>query len=104
MGKYFIVRQSDWIQDFRAINPQDSAEYGVTYQDRKRVWITLHRHESIENIINTINHESLHQAIRSVVVESKNDKGEKMDEGENMDMEEEHELMKRVIWYTNDWL
>jgi len=104
MGKHFRVRISDWTHDFRAFNPQDANEFGVTYPATKQVWITLHRHESIDNIINTIIHEELHQAIRSEVVELKHDKAQKMDESERMDMEQEHELMKRVIWCLNDWV
>jgi hypothetical protein len=107
MGKYFHVRESKWTQDFRAFNLQDSAEYGVTYSATKQVWITLHRHESMENIINTVNHEALHQAIREDIIEIKDRVGDvkiKMDESENMDGEQEHELMKRVIWAENDWL
>lgn len=98
MGKYFKVRVSDWIQDFRYINYQDSSELGVCYDEMKIVWITLHNHESFNSIIDTINHESLHQAIGSDVV------GEDLDESNNMNIEQEHELIKRVIWCYNDWL
>jgi hypothetical protein len=96
MGKYFKVRISDWTWDFRAFNPQDASEFGVCYSGTKQVWITLHRMESIQNIIDTIIHEEIHQAICSKVV------GE--DESDNMDMEQEHEMMKRIIWCLNDWI
>lgn len=96
MGKYFKVRQSDWTHDFRIINMQDASEYGVTYSHTKQVWITLHRHESIQGILDTITHESIHQAICSDVVGK--------DESENHDIEQEHEMMKRVIWALNDWI
>ena len=78
------------------MNYQDASEYGVTYSETKQVWITLHRHESIENILDTILHESIHQAICSKVT------GE--DESENMNIEQEHEMMKRVFWNLNDWV
>ena len=96
MGKYFKVKQSEWVQDFRIINFQDSSEYGVTYSGTKQVWITLHRHESIEQILDTILHESIHQAIASKAVAD--------DESENHDTEQEHECMKRIFWYLNDWI
>ena len=96
MGKKFKVRQSDWTQDFRYINYQDASELGVCYEESKRVWITLHRHESEENIIDTIIHESIHQAIRSETV-APNEMGE-------MALEQEHEMMKRMIWAIHDWV
>jgi len=98
MGKFFKVIESDWTHDFRVINFQDSSEFGVCYEETKQVWITLHRHESIQNIIDTIIHESLHQAITS------NSQDDDMDESIKMHGEQEHELMKRVIWAMNDWI
>lgn len=97
MGKYFKVRVSDWVQDFRIINYQDNGELGVCYVESKRVWITLHNQESIYNIIDTITHESLHQAILSEVVGDLN-------ESSNMNIEEEHEMIKHILWYINDWV
>ena len=88
---------SEWFQDIRVMNYQDSSEYGVTYPERKKSWVTLHRHESMDNIINTMNHEALHMAIRD-------DMGCDLDEMKHMDGEEEHELMKRIIWCVNDWV
>lgn len=102
MGKFFKVRISDWTTDFRFVNLQDANEYGVTYSQTKQVWITLHRHESISNILDTILHESIHQAICDKTV------GDgalhTLDESENMDMEQEHELMIRMFWYINEWV
>lgn len=97
MGRYFKLRISDWTQDFRIINYQDATEYGVCYQGTKQVWITLHRHESIQNILDTILHESIHQAICSKVTGT-------IDESENFDIEQEHEIMKRIFWHLNDWV
>ena len=75
---------------------QDSDEKGVCYTQTKQVWITLHLHESIEDILDTIIHESLHQAITDKTVVE--------DESENMGIEQEHELIKRVRWVLNDWI
>ena len=100
-SKYFTFVDNKWVQNFRIINFQDSGEYGVCYQETKRVWITLHRHESIDNIINTINHETLHQAIADESVKGIDDD---VNESAKMHGEEEHELMKRVIWAMNDWI
>ena len=97
MGKWVNVVICEWIQDFRCFNPQDSSEYGVTYPS-KRSWVTLHRHESMESIIDTCGHEAFHMAVRDKVV------GEDLDESDNMDVEEEHEAMKRVFWIENGWL
>jgi len=103
MGKFFKVRDSDWTQNFRIVNLQDSSELGVCYQQTKQVWISLHRHESIQNIIDTVNHETLHQALRSDVIK-KNEHDDEMDMTRFMDTEQEHELIKRVIWLVNDWV
>ena len=60
----------------------------------------MHTHESIQDIISTILHESLHNALALDV--EKTDKRE-MNVSESMDIEQEHELLKRVIWSFNDW-
>ena len=96
MGKFLKVRISDWTQDFRFINYQDSNELGVCYQENKWVWITLHRHESEISIIDTIIHESIHQAIRDETVSP--------DEMDGMSGEQEHEMLKHVLWCLNDWI
>jgi hypothetical protein len=96
MGKFIKVRISDWTMDFRIINYQDASEFGVCYVGTKQVWITLHRMESEAQIIDTILHEAIHQAICDKTV------GE--DESVNMDGEQEHELMKRLFWFNNDWV
>ena len=98
MGKFFKVRISDWINNFRNINLQDSSEYGVTYITTKQVWTTLHRHESFQGVIDTVIHESLHQGIASAVT------GEDMNESETMDREQEHEMLLRVVWLCNGWI
>ena len=59
----FDTVESDWTYDFRNINMQDSDEKGVCYSQTKQVWISLHLHESLNDIIDTIIHESLHNAI-----------------------------------------
>jgi hypothetical protein len=83
--------------DFRFFSPQDAGELGVVYHETKQCWITLHRHESIQHILDTIIHESLHIAIMDTSTGANN-------ESEDMNMEQEHELMKRVIWCNNDWV
>ena len=98
MGKPFRTRQSEWIQDFRLINFQDNSELGVCYDESKRVWITLHNHESINSILDTILHESIHQAINSVAT------GDNLNESINMNIEQEHEMLKRILWASNDWV
>ena len=96
-----IKVESDWNHNFRIINFQDASERGVCYSDAKIVWISLHLHESLNDLIDTINHESLHQAISSNFGGlSKDD----MDMSDTMDGEQEHELMKRVTWAVNDWV
>ena len=97
----FVIIQSDWVQNFRVINFQDATERGVCYGESKQVWISLHLHESITDIVDTINHESLHQAIKSDFNGMSKDS---MDMGDTMDGEQEHELMKRVTWNIHDWV
>lgn len=94
------LRHSPWTYDFRTINTNDNTERGVCYYETKQVWCTLHTHESIQDIISTILHESLHNALALDV--EKTDRRE-MNMSETMDIEQEHELIKRVIWAFNDW-
>jgi hypothetical protein len=101
MGKKFHLRTNTWQQDFRNINYGDTTEKGVCYYDTKQVWITLHMHESIADIISTIIHESLHNALALDV--EKTDK-RVMNISELMDMEQEHLLIKKTIWAYNDWV
>ena len=97
----FDTVESDWTYDFRIINMQDSEEKGVCYSQTKQVWISLHRHESFNDIIDTTIHESIHNAICIDVW-----KVEKtpMDESLMMEVEQEHELIKRISWVLNDWV
>ena len=95
------IRHSPWTYDFRTINTNDNTERAVCYYETKQVWCTLHTHESIQDIISTILHESLHNALALDV--EKTDKRE-MNVSETMDIEQEHELIKRVIWAFNDWI
>lgn len=97
MEKHVKCIKSEWYQDFRFFNPQDSGEYGVCYENSKKSWVTLHLHESFDDIVNTAVHESIHMAIRD-------DMGCDMNEMQNMDGEEEHEVMKRVFWALNGWI
>jgi len=97
MGKFVKVRISKWTSDFRGINLQDASEYGVTYGATKQAWCTLHRHESLDNIYNTLHHESVHQAIIDDITGAP-------DESESMDGEQEHELMLRLFWVYNGWV
>lgn len=92
---------SDWNYDFRIINMQDSEEKGVTYIQTKQVWITLHLHESFEDILDTILHESLHNAI---CLDLWKIEKRPMDESLTMEIEQEHELIKRVRWSLNYWI
>ena len=101
MGKKFHLRTNPWQQDFRNINYGDTTEKGVCYYDTKQVWITLHMHESIADIISTIIHESLHNALALDV--EKTDK-RVMNISELMDIEQEHMLIKKAIWAYNDWV
>ena len=60
----------------------------------------MHTHESIQDIISTLLHESLHNALALDI--EKTDRRE-MNISETMDIEQEHELIKRVVWAFNDW-
>ena len=97
----FDTIESDWTYDFRTINMQDSDEKGVCYSLTKQVWITLHLHGSFDDIIDTAVHESIHNAI---CLDLWNIEKRPMDESLAMDGEQEHELMKRISWVSNDWI
>ena len=58
----FDLRQGDFEFNFRMYNSH-SDTFGEAYMDTKKVWINLVKHESINAIIDTIIHESLHCAL-----------------------------------------
>ena len=50
-------------QNFRLINREDSDEKGVCYEESRQTWVTLHRHISDEDLLNTTIEESVHQCL-----------------------------------------
>lgn len=60
----------------------DIEERGVFYPVSERVLINPARHESVSEILDTINHESLHFSLRD----------------EELDEIQEHWAIKKIIW------
>ena len=79
------IRQSTFTHTFRLLNPQ-SLTYGETLLNAEICYVNVAMHDSIENIINTCIHESLHAALKR----------------ESMDDDHEHECIKRLFWCMND--
>jgi len=57
------IRQGTYSSDFRLTNPFDNSR-GDTYNDTQQSWTNLMGHESIHEILDTINHEALHVALK----------------------------------------
>ena len=62
-SKIFNIRQGIFSSDFRLVNPLDNSR-GDTYTDLQQSWTNLIQHESIFEIIDTVNHEAIHVALR----------------------------------------
>lgn len=65
-------------QDFRLINPVDPAEKGVAYSDSCRTFVDLAPHSSIDDLVDTCVHESIHAAISRLVPDEHSDDAEHM--------------------------
>tara|TARA_R110002020_G_scaffold19119_1_gene66504 strand:+ start:3932 stop:4186 length:255 start_codon:yes stop_codon:yes gene_type:complete len=71
--------------DFHLIS-EDGNDYGEYFEDTNRIAIYLKPHsECLENLLSTISHELLHKFIT--------------DSDETIDIEQEHNLIKRIMWY-----
>ena len=90
-----IYLESGYEQDFKFVNNQTDCR-GILYTETKRSFVYLGKHESLEEILDSCEHESLHCAIRHDLDDSDTD------ESQNMDVDEEHNLMRFMKFAKDD--
>ncbi len=75
--------------DFILMAEDDVSTYGEYFEDTNRIAIYLRPHsECIPNILSTLSHEVFHKIIT--------------DTEEDIDIEQEHNLIKRIMWFEQD--
>ena len=65
----------------------DIDERGIFYPESKRVLVNPSRHESLQEIYDTITHEVIHQAL----------------EDQDFDETQEHWIIRKIMW-SNEFL
>ena len=73
------IREGTYSSDFRMHNPLDNSR-GDTYSDMEQSYTNLASHESLFEILDTINHEALHVAMKR----------------ENFEIELEHIIIRKI--------
>lgn len=79
-------------QNFRIINREDGNEKGVCYEESKQTWVTLHKHISIDDIIDTCTEESVHQVLRMIGISNK------------ANVEQEEWFVEQMFWALRGWI
>jgi|TARA_B100001750_G_C15503886_1_gene599014 hypothetical protein len=71
------------------MSSNNGEDYGEYFEDTNRIAIYLKPHsECIPNLLATISHELFHKIIT--------------DTEETLDIEQEHKLIKRLMWFEQD--
>ena len=78
-------------QNFRFINREDSDEKGVCYEESRQTWVTLHRHISEEDLINTSIEESVHQVLSMFGLDTISN------------IEQEEWFVEQMFWALSGW-
>jgi len=89
---HIVSSTSTFDQDFQYVGKEELLR-GVYYWDSERSIIYLHRHEAIEDLINTCKHETIHHCIYQIIIED--------DEGTGslaLDIEQEHDIIRNMAW------
>jgi len=89
---HFISSTSTFDQTFQYVGKEELLR-GVYYWDSERSIIYLHRHEALEDLMNTCVHETIHHCIYQVIIED--------DEGTGslaLDIEQEHDIIRNMAW------
>jgi len=60
--KILDIREGTYSSDFKTYDPDMNR--GITYSDTESCWVNLATHESIFEILDTLNHETLHAALK----------------------------------------
>jgi len=90
----FLFEMSDWIHDFEILSVENGATYGICYPESRKTRTYLAKHESVEDICRTSQHEPLH----SILVDYQFMSEEPFD----MDIEEEHKVIQKISWIANE--
>lgn len=90
-GKFDYI-ESPYSQDFKFSNMQNPCR-GIVYQESRQSFVYLGHHESLAEILDSCEHESIHCSIRHNLKEE--------DDHLRMDIDQEHELM-RFFKYAKD--
>jgi len=77
----YNLREGTYTNTFRLFNPH-SCTKGDTYSDVEISWTNLAMHDTMADLIETINHEAKHAALKR----------------EDMTEDVEHECLKRMKW------
>ena len=94
----FEIRTSKWNpQNIRTINTEDGNEMGCCYGTSMRTWLTLLKHTTEADFIDTSIEESIHQAIRDDITGAP-------DESLYFDVEQEEWAIERIKWALADWI
>ena len=75
----YDIREGTYSSDFRIHNPLDNSR-GDTYSDMEQSYTNLASHESLFEILDTVNHEALHVAMKR----------------ENFEIEIEHIIIRKI--------
>ncbi len=80
-SKIYDIREGTYSSNFRLYNP-NSFTKGDTYTDTEQSWTNLSMHETMTDLLETINHEEKHAALKR----------------QDMNEDVEHEILKRMNW------
>ncbi len=86
-NEVFDIREGKFDCDFRLFN-SESDTLGDTYPDTKKSYVNLVKHESFNQIIDTIIHEDLHIPILR----------------EDLNADVEHKIIKKLFWVMDGFL
>ena len=77
------------LMDFK-FSSHSGDDYGEYFETTNRIAIYLIPHsECLPNLLSTISHEIFHKLITDF-------------EGENIDIEQEHQLIRKLMWFEQD--
>ena len=87
-GEEFLFSMDDWIQDFKIIDQEYGQVRGICVEESRYQCVYCNRHENIEDIFSTSEHEAVHGICTDEWNES----------SEMWDIENEHIMIKNLRW------
>ncbi len=92
-----IGSTTDFNQDFQLQDRETGLIRGIYYPETRRSMVFLGRHESIEDLINTCVHETIHQCLFSLIYEEDAEYKTRL-----IDIHEEHDMIRDIAWMDLD--